>query len=324
VISDVQKKLLSKESYDFEELAFEIFAFQKEHNPFYKSYVNLLNRPVKDLTDIPFLPIQFFKSEAIKTGSWETKHIFKSSGTTGQTRSQHHVQDNDFYQAHATKLFEVVYGPIQNINIIALLPSYQNRPDSSLISMVQHFMEHSKTGQVTYHNVDEALLNEIDKHSKSDSTTLILGVSFALLDLAELNKVDLGDQFIVMETGGMKGRRTEMTKAELHEKLCNGLGCEKVHSEYGMTELLSQCYSSGGGLFSASQSMKVLAFELQDPFTICKLGKAGSINVIDLANVATCSFIATEDLGKIRSNGQFEIVGRKQLSDIRGCNLLWI
>jgi len=310
---------------DFNKIALEIFQFQAKNCAVYKEFITLLNiniSVVKSVNEIPFLPIQFFKSHKIISSKEPVQRIFLSSGTTGNTQSKHHITDLSIYEKSFTKGFENLYGAIENYTVLALLPSYLERDGSSLIYMANYFIEKSnKSKSGFYLNNLEELHKNLIELDKNNDKILLIGVSFALLDLVEAYKFDLKNT-IIMETGGMKGRRKELIREELHQVLSNGFGVEKIHSEYGMTELLSQAYSKGNGIFECPPWMKVLTRDTEDALTILPEGKSGGINVIDLANINSCSFIATQDLGKTYKNGTFEVLGRFDDSDIRGCNLM--
>ena len=310
----------------FEALTFEIFEFQFENNPIYRSYCDLLFKhpsSIRTLEDIPFLPIQFFKSHTILSSNELIRKTFSSSGTTGQNTSKHHITNLKIYEESFRNAFNVFYGDIKDYTILALLPSYSEREDSSLIYMVEHLIRESnkeKSGFYLY-NLSE-LASTLKNLDNQNEKVLLIGVSFALLDLIESHKLQL-KHTIIMETGGMKGRRKEIVRHELHRLLKDGLGVKTIHSEYGMTELLSQAYSKGNGVFETPPWMKVLIRDTDDPLTITEnLNKTGGINIIDLANINSCTFIATQDLGKRIFNNQFEVIGRFDHSDIRGCNLL--
>lgn len=322
---NILQRLSSFSGGEFEGLALEVFRFQSQYNEVYAQFISLLNidsQAISAVEDIPFLPIQFFKNYSIKTGQWPTATTFSSSGTTGEATSLHPVRDLDFYKKNTEKGFSTFYSPPADYCILALLPSYLERTGSSLIYMADYFIQLSKHPKSGFflHNTSE-LLAVLSDLKKEGTPTLLLGVSFALLDLAESHPVDLQD-VIIMETGGMKGRRKELTRAELHNILKNSFQVEHIHSEYGMTELFSQAYSKGNGIFHCPQTMKVLAREITDPLALQKDGKTGVLNIIDLANLDTISFIATDDLGRVNADGSFEVLGRLDNSDIRGCNLL--
>ena len=310
---------------DFEKKALEIFKFQFENNLVYRSFCDLLCKHpsgIKELKNIPFLPIDFFKSHEIKISSKKTSKIFTSSGTTGSNLSKHYVTDLDLYEKSFMNCFKVFYGDINDYTILGLLPSYLERNNSSLVYMVNKMIEQSKFPESRFYldEIDE-LKETILKLEKEKRKTILIGVSYALLDLIEYHKFNL-NHTIIMETGGMKGKRKELIKSELHKLLKNGFGVNNIHSEYGMTELLSQAYSKKNGLFSTPPWMKILIRDTEDPQSILPLTKTGGINIIDLANINSCSFIATMDLGKLHVDGQFEVLGRFDQSDIRGCNLM--
>ena len=312
---------------DFEKKVLEIFKFQFENNLVYRSFCDLLCKhpsEIKDLKDIPFLPIDFFKSHEIKISSKKTSKIFTSSGTTGSNLSKHYVTDLDLYEKSFMNCFKVFYGDINDYTILGLLPSYLERNNSSLVYMVNKMIEQSKFPESRFYldEIDE-LKETILNLEKEKRKTILIGVSYALLDLIEYHKFNL-NHTIIMETGGMKGKRKELIKSELHKLLKNGFGVNNIHSEYGMTELLSQAYSKKNGLFSTPPWMKILIRDTEDPQSILPLAKTGGINIIDLANINSCPFIATMDLGKLHEDGQFEVLGRFDQSDIRGCNLMVI
>ncbi|MBS1488188.1 MAG: acyl transferase [Bacteroidetes bacterium] len=309
----------------FEDIALSLFRYQYKSNHLYQTYVNQIGKKpddVKTVADIPFLPIRFFKSHRVVSGEWQPQAIFTSSATTGTTVSHHYIKDAQFYLTHAADIFEHFYGNITDYHFLALLPSYVEREGSSLIAMINYFIAGDITGESGYFlNDDEALITQLIKLKKSKKTTLLWGVSFALLDLAEKFELDLS-HCIVMETGGMKGRRKEWVRGELHSFLCKRFNSQSIHSEYGMTELMSQGYSQGGGYYSCPAWMKILIREINDPFSFESHTKTGGINVIDLANTHSCAFIETEDLGRLNEDLRYEVLGRIDNSDMRGCNLL--
>ncbi|ULC60052.1 acyl transferase [Flaviramulus sp. BrNp1-15] len=314
-----------KTEAEFENLALQVFKFQFENNNVYRSFCDLLYKhpsDVKTIKEIPFLPIQFFKSHEILSSKESIKTTFTSSGTTGSLTSKHFVTDLNIYNKSFTKGFEQFYGKIEDYVILGLLPSYLEREGSSLIYMVDSMIKTSKHIESGFYlnNISE-LSETLIKLDSEGKKILLIGVSFALLDLVETYKFNLKNT-IVMETGGMKGRRKELIRAELHQKLKAGFGVDKIHSEYGMTELLSQAYSKGNGAFNCPPWMKILTRDTEDALTIQKHGKAGGINIIDLANINSCAFIATQDLGRVYNDNSFEIIGRFDNSDIRGCNLM--
>jgi phenylacetate-coenzyme A ligase PaaK-like adenylate-forming protein len=314
-----------KTSAQFEELALRVFKFQFENNTVYRSFCDLLYKhpaDIKSITDIPFLPIQFFKSHGILSSSNSVEKTFTSSGTTGSLTSQHLVTDLTLYAQSYLKGFKHFYGNIEDYVVLALLPSYLERDGSSLIYMVDDLISKSKQPESGFYlNNLEDLAQNLHQLEARGQKTLLIGVSFALLDLVEQFQFHLKNT-IVMETGGMKGRRKEIIRQELHNSLQSGFGVTKIHSEYGMTELLSQAYSKGNGVFECPPWMKILTRDTEDALTLQQPNKTGGINIIDLANLNSCSFIASQDLGKIDKNGQFEIIGRFDNSDIRGCNLM--
>jgi len=312
-------------SGQFERLALEVFRLQAKHCLVYRDFIsNLKINPdnIAKLEEVPYLPIEFFKSHHVISSEATPGIIFTSSGTTGTLQSRHPVTDLNLYEKSYSLAFEQFYGDIRNYAVLALLPSYQERDGSSLIYMVDDLIRksgHDQSGYFLYNHAD--LADTLKDLKKQHTHTLLIGVTYALLDFAESHTIEF-PELIVMETGGMKGKRREMIRLELHEALCQGFGVPAVHSEYGMTELLSQAYSKGGGLFHCPNWMKVLIRDTNDPLELLQEGKAGGINVIDLANVNSCSFIATQDLGKLHSDGSVEVLGRFDNSDIRGCNLL--
>lgn len=310
---------------DFSELALEIFRFQAVWNKTYARFLSLLGVDFQKITSIraiPFLPIQLFKVHAIKTGDWQEEVVFSSSGTTGALTSQHFVRDLNFYRANTVRGFEEFYSHPAGYCILALLPAYLERLGSSLVCMADHFIQLSTTSHSGFFLQNtEQLVEVLTQYKLGGRPVLLLGVSFALLDLAEQHPLDL-QHVTIMETGGMKGRRRELIREELHWKLTQAFGVSQIHSEYGMTELFSQAYSSGQGKFRPAKTMGVLTREITDPLTLCPEGKTGVLNIIDLANFDTCSFIATNDLGRIQEDGSFEVLGRVDNSDVRGCNLM--
>ena len=314
-----------RSSQEFKKIAIAVFKHQFEHNRVYRSFCDLLYihpSDVHSVEQIPFLPIQFFKTHTILTKAEDSQVIFSSSGTTGSITSKHHVSDIAVYEKSFRKGFDNVYGNIEEYTVLALLPSYLERKGSSLIYMVDDLIKHSKKPNSGFYlnNLEElfTILTMLDARGEK---VLLIGVSFALLDLVEKYTFNLKNT-IVMETGGMKGRRKELIRSELHALLSKGFGIDHIHSEYGMTELLSQAYSKGNGIFECPPWMQILTRDTEDPLTVLPPEKTGGINVIDLANINSCSFIATQDLGKIYADGTFEILGRFDNSDIRGCNLM--
>jgi phenylacetate-coenzyme A ligase PaaK-like adenylate-forming protein len=308
----------------FEVQALEMFRYQYAGNPVYRLFADLVGRnppKVKKLSDIPFMPVGFFRDHVIMTGKVRIEAIFESSGTTGMIPSKHFVKDLRMYEDSFVAGFRMFYGDPSGYLIAALLPSYTERPGSSLVYMADKLIRmsgHRKSG--FYKKSSSGLIRLLRK--EKDKKVLLLGVSFALLDMAEKYESDLS-HVIIMETGGMKGRRKEITREELHSVLKKRFGTGTIHSEYGMTEMLSQAYSKGEGIFHCPPWMKVLVRDPWDPLAVTDApGKTGGINIIDLANVDSCSFIATGDLGRLHPEGGFEVLGRFDDADIRGCNLL--
>jgi len=310
---------------EFEKITLKVFRYQYENNKVYQAFCNHLGKNtsnVKQINAIPFLPIQFFKSETIVSNSNKVQAIFTSSGTTGAITSRHFVTDISIYENSFNITFAQFYGNIQEYCVLALLPSYLERDGSSLIYMVNDLIAksyHKDSG--FYLNNLEQLANKIIELENKGQNILLIGVTYALLDLIEYKKFNLKNT-IIMETGGMKGKRKEIIREELHQTLCEGFGVNTIHSEYGMTELLSQAYSLGNSIFECPLWMDVLIRDTEDALQYVENGKTGGINVIDLANINSCSFIATQDLGKKHQNMSFEVLGRFDNSDIRGCNLM--
>ncbi|WP_225871037.1 LuxE/PaaK family acyltransferase [Pedobacter frigiditerrae] len=309
----------------FNEVALTIFKHQARNCQVYHDYIsNLKVNPsaIETYKEIPFLPISFFKSHQVLSTNEEPQIVFSSSGTTGQITSKHLVSDVTTYVQSFNKAFEQFYGNPKDICILALLPSYLEREGSSLIYMVDDLLKQSQHQQSGYFLNDlEKLFNILEDLKKAKQKTILIGVTYALLDLVEQFQIDF-PELIVMETGGMKGKRKEMVREELHDILTSGFGVKHIHSEYGMTELLSQGYSYGEGIFNCPPWMKILLRDTSDPLSLLQNKQSGGINVIDLANINSCSFIATQDLGKVYADGSFEVLGRFDNADIRGCNLL--
>jgi hypothetical protein len=325
-VTDLTKQIFSiSNAHEFEQASLAIFNQQSENCQIYKEYLYHLRISAKDvtrLTQIPYLPISFFKTHVVLSSPNTPEIIFSSSGTTGMIQSKHLVTDVSIYDQSFNMAFEQFYGDIANTCLLALLPSYLERDGSSLIYMVDALLNQSKHPDSGYflHNHDELYL-KLKKLQSTNQKTILIGVTYALLDFIEQYKVDF-PELIVMETGGMKGKRKEMVREELHHLLQNGFGVQSIHSEYGMTELLSQAYSYGNGVFNCPPWMKIFLRDTNDPLSLSPNNKTGGINIIDLANVNSCSFIATQDLGKLLPDGSFEVLGRFDNADIRGCNLL--
>jgi len=312
---------------EFLKTALTLLRYQSEKNALFGEYLNALGRAALNperAGEIPFLPVTFFRTHKVMTGDHEPSLIFESSGTAGTTPGKHYVADKSLYERSFLDCFTLFYGDPSDYFIAAILPSYSERGNSSLVYMMNGLIRHSmKAGSGFYDNNYPALIRNIETARRRKEKILVLGVSFALLELAEKYSPDLSGT-TVMETGGMKGRRKEITREELHAVLKERLNIDTVHSEYGMTELMSQAYSSGNGIFRSPPWMKILIRDPHDPLEIFQNpGRTGGINIIDLANIHSCSFIATGDLGRLHDDGSFEVLGRFDESDIRGCNLMF-
>lgn len=311
---------------EFSLRALKLFKYQALNNSIYKEYLNLVHFDFSkdiNISEVPFLPITLFKSQSIKTGDWNEERIFLSSGTTQQERSRHYVKSVDEYLNNSEIGFNKFYGDLKDWTILAYLPGYTENSSSSLIEMMDYFIKLSAlngSGFISFN--PEELYKRLTECKLANKKTLLFGVSHALMDFVEQYKIDF-PRLTVMETGGMKGLREELTKSDLHSILINGFGINTVHSEYGMTELLSQAYSKGGGIFECTDKMRIIIKDPSDPFEVLPALRSGVINIIDLANEDSCSFIATEDLGKLNLNGSFELLGRLDIADMRGCNLLF-
>jgi phenylacetate-coenzyme A ligase PaaK-like adenylate-forming protein len=310
----------------FEQRCLDVFRFQAAQCAIYKAYIALLGvtpSQVCRIDDIPFLPIAFFKTQMVVSGEQPPQIIFTSSGTTGTQSSQHFVADVSLYEESFTKCFSLFYGQPADYIILALLPSYLKRKGSSLVYMAETLMTQSAQPDNGFylHNFAE-LHNRLQRLQQQGKKVLLIGVSYALLDFIEQYPLHF-PELTVMETGGMKGKREELPKQELHRILCKGFGVAQIHSEYGMTELLSQAYSKGNGIFHMPPWMQICIRDPRDPFAYVPDGTVGGVNIIDLANVYSCAFIETQDLGKRYADGSFEIAGRFAQSDVRGCNLLY-
>ncbi len=315
---------LNGDTSTFEALAWEVFHYQAAHNPLYARFLALLRKNparITALEQIPFLPISLFKSHAVQTGQWQPTTEFTSSGTTGQIPSRHLVRAQQVYLDNCDRGFRQFYGPPEDWIVLALLPAYLERTGSSLVVMADDLIQKSRHPQSGFflHNFEH--LAHVLEQRPTGVPILLLGVSFALLDFAEQHPIDLTG-VTIMETGGMKGRRREMTRAELHETLCNAFNIKAIHSEYGMTELFSQGYAQGGNLFTPAHSMRVFTTEVNDPFCPTLPNRSGQVNIMDLANIDSCAFIATEDLGRCYTDGRFEVLGRMDIAEMRGCNLM--
>jgi Acyl-protein synthetase, LuxE len=330
---ELQKRIFAASPINFNGLALELFNYQYQNNTLYRQYCDALKIntiEVDSIKKIPFLPISFFKTHPVKTTEFETENIFESSGTTQSATSKHFVKDIDLYRQSFTTCFEKFYGPPKNKCILGLLPAYLERKNASLVLMAEELIKTSDKALSGFYLYDHEKLHRTLIHNELlKIPTLLIGVTYALLDYAEQYPMRLRNT-IVMETGGMKGRREEMTRQEVHAELQNKLGVSLVHSEYGMTELLSQAYSKGDGIFHCPGWMKILIRDEDDPFHIMTAADTGTrsvtglINIIDLANIYSCSFIATDDIGRLHNNESFEVLGRLDSSDVRGCSLMTV
>ncbi|WP_420580657.1 acyl transferase [Reichenbachiella sp.] len=330
LINSFKNKSSKVNSQSYDKVAMALFHFQAQECVVYRDYIEHLNldpASVKSIREIPFLPIDFFKEHKVKTGEWVEEEIYLSSGTTGSNRSEHHIQDSTFYLSNAKLIFEQMYGRLTNYTFFALLPSYQEQGHSSLVKMVDHFIEDSNNnleGGFYLDRKDDLLCDLQESLKNNDKSVVLFGVGYALLDLVDRamkNNIKL-DGLRIIETGGMKGRRKDMVKSEFYQILQKGFGDVQIDSEYGMTELLSQAYSFNARTYQLPSQMKILIRDPEDPFSNLECGRMGGMNVIDLANVHSCAFIETKDLGRVLENGEFEILGRMDNSDIRGCNLM--
>ena len=317
-------KIFNVDDKNFEQIAFEVFQFQYINNNIYKSYCDLLKKTpsnIGDISGIPFLPISFFKSHSVMCTKKYDK-VFHSSGTTNENLSKHYVSDINIYEQSFLKNFIDNYGDPKDYVILGLLPNYMENENSSLIYMVNNLIELSESNDSGFFLKEyDFIIEKMKSLARENKKIILVGVSYALLDLTESKNLNF-ENTIIIETGGMKGRRREMIKKELHETLKERTGLKKIHSEYGMTELLSQAYSKGDGIFSCPNWMRVYIRDINDPNFLYSNNKSGGINIIDLANINSCSFIATEDMGSLHKNGNFEIMGRIDHTDTRGCNLL--
>jgi phenylacetate-coenzyme A ligase PaaK-like adenylate-forming protein len=314
-----------KNSQEFSSSALEVFKFQYRNNKVYHEFCDFLGiaaSKVKRIEEIPFLPIEFFRTKQVLSTTKTASNVFSSSGTTGSKLSKHYVHNISLYQQSFRTGFELFYGNVKEYCILALLPSYLEREGSSLVYMVNDLIQQSDHPESGFYLENrDVLTQKLIRLDGQGVKVLLIGVSFALLDMAEANTLQLKNT-IIMETGGMKGRRKELIREELHNRIKSGFGVTTVHSEYGMTELLSQAYSKGNGIFYTPPWMKILVRDTEDPLSWNPEGRSGGINIIDLANFYSCSFLATQDLGKIKNDGGFEVLGRFDHADVRGCNLM--
>lgn len=314
-----------KNEDDFETLALEVFQYQFQNNEIYSEFVKSLNispEKIKSIYEIPFLPVEIFKTRKVLTGNENYQRIFISSGTTGDQASKHYVKDISLYEINFSKIFSLFYNSPSDYTILALLPSYLEREGSSLIYMTDKLIKATQSPASGFY-LDEykKLFSILEQLKKEKRKTILFGVTYALLDFIFSFKINFPG-LIIMETGGMKGKRKEMVREEVHELLCAGFGVEVVHSEYGMTELLSQAYSCGNGIFKSPAWMRILVRDPYDPLKPAALKTSGGINIIDLANIDSCAFVSTQDLGRVYPDHSFEVIGRFDFSDVRGCNLM--
>lgn len=324
-IDNIKRDLFQINDSNFESTALKVFKYQSKNNPVYKKYIKYLGiKPenISEISNIPFLPIQFFKYHKIISGNWLPEHYFISSGTTGMRKSKHYIKDMSYYHRISKECFCQFYNDPDLYHFFMLLPSYLEQSNSSLIEMADLFIKTTKSELSDFflYNHKE-LVSKLEKAKNSNRIIFLLGVSFSLLEFIENYEIDLNGA-IVMETGGMKGRREEITRDELHDQLKKKMNVKHIHSEYGMTELMSQSYAREKGLFECPQWKKILIRDIYDPFEKNLVEKAGGINIIDLANLDSCCFIESQDLGLRHNNGTFEVLGRIDNSDMRGCNLL--
>lgn len=314
-----------KKEDDFENLALKVFRFQSKHNKVYSEFVRSLNifpEKIKSIYEIPFLPVEIFKSHIVLTGDENYQRIFRSSGTTGEQPSKHYIKDSFFYEQIFSKIFSSFYGNPPDYTILALLPSYLEREGSSLVYMMDKLIKESASPDSGFYLHElEKLYLLLKRLQEQKRKTLLFGVTFSLLDFVSSFNLNF-PALIVMETGGMKGRRKEMIREEIHELLCHGFGVDSIQSEFGMTELLSQAYSSGKGIFKSPPWLRILIRDPYDPLKPAGLKTSGGINIIDLANIDSCAFLSTQDLGKVYDDNSFEVLGRFDFSDVRGCNLM--
>lgn len=329
-ITALRSALYDVSTNDFDAFALNVFQYQYEANKIYRAWVQSLNvnpDKINEINQIPFLPIRFFKEHMIMTGQWTHEIAFESSGTTGQQRSRHYLDDKTFYLQHTARLFEEQYGAVEDMHVLCLLPSYLERKGSSLVAMCEYFVDKSQSQYSGFYLYDHDALHEklgTLQQLNDSRKVLLIGVAFGLLDFVAQHKMRLDDRFIVMETGGMKGRGEEIVRPVLHNLLQEGLGVAQVHSEYGMTELMSQAYAREKGVFESNRFMRVMAREINDPLSAFLFNKTGVLKVIDLGNIHSCSFIETEDLGLVNQDYSFEVLGRMDNSEARGCSLMLI
>lgn len=324
-LNSFNKKRYLTTTDNFESLSVELFRHQAKHNKIYSNYLNALKvntQEINSVTEIPFLPISFFKSHEVITGSWNPEQIFESSGTTGENVSRHLVPDIKAYAENCLSIFKLLYGEPDQYHIMGLLPSYLERNNSSLVLMVDMLIKKSQSDYSGFYLNDWGkLAQQLREAYPTNRKVILIGVSFGLLDFIEYYQFDM-PELIVIETGGMKGRRKELIREELHDLIKEGFAVNNIHSEYGMTELMSQAYAQLNGAFQTPPWMRVMIRDINDPLSYVQQGRSGGINIIDLANVHSCAFIETQDVGRIQDDGTFEVLGRFDNSDIRGCNLM--
>ncbi len=323
---NLEEDIFNVEHKSFESVALQVFRYQYEHLPVYHFFCNGIKRNpenTRTLAQIPFLPIRFFKSHDVIAAGLQPQTIFTSSGTTGSITSRHQVAYTGLYEQSFTRCFGQFYGPVEDYCVLALLPSYLERSGSSLVYMAENLIAKTTANGSGFFLYDfEKLKQTLLDNEQAGKKTLLLGVTYALLDFAEFFQADL-KHTIIMETGGMKGKREEMTRGEVHRELMQSFGVDAIHSEYGMTELLSQGYSTGNGIFHTPQWMKIMLRDTYDPLSVSSNAGSGAINIIDLANLYSCSFLATDDAGKLYNDGSFEVLGRLDAAEVRGCNLMY-
>lgn len=325
LLNGLQSSIINLDGKEFDQVALEVFQFQSKHNPVYKTYIRYLgvnSDNINHLDQVPFLPIELFKSNRVVSGNWQPAGVFSSSGTGGTGSSNHYINDFRYYEKISLDIFQRFYGSVEDYHIMALMPSYLERQGSSLVHMLNYFIQKSNSNHSNFYLRNyQQLTSKINSlvHS-SERQIMLWGVSFALLDLAERGKINLADA-IIIETGGMKGEREEIIREDLHNRLKDAFGCDQIQSEYGMAELTSQAYTVDGR-FHTPPWMSVMIRDIHDPLDKMPAGKVGGINVIDLANIHSCAFIETQDLGEVDEQGTFQILGRIDNSDVRGCNLM--
>jgi phenylacetate-coenzyme A ligase PaaK-like adenylate-forming protein len=326
VILELEQDIFKVEQKSFESVALQVFRYQYVHVPVYNFFCNGIKRTPENthaLHQIPFLPIRFFKSHDVLAEGLQPQAVFTSSGTTGSITSRHQVAYTSLYEQSFTQSFRQFYGPVEDYCILALLPSYLERSGSSLVYMAEKMIAATEANGSGFFLYDfEKLKATLEANEKEGRKTLLLGVTYALLDFAEYFQAEL-KHTIIMETGGMKGKREEMTRGEVHRELMESFGVGAIHSEYGMTELLSQGYSTGNGIFHTPQWMKIMLRDTYNPLAVSGNAGSGAINIIDLANLYSCAFIATDDAGKLYRDGSFEVLGRLDAAEVRGCNLMY-